>query len=282
VSWSSYTENAAHDVFSGALVAARLNDAALKTRVVNAVNAAVAQTPGGSDPAKYVTRTLPELVMAASLVGYRTAAFESRLRQIMAISFGSPDPGTIGFRNREGPGNGGAMSGATVAAVGVYLNDAAMIAQAIDGLRMFTGSYPGDYDLRGGTWNASTSQSQWTPVNPANSPVRNGLDLSGLMASEMERGQGAPSASPAYTSYPKITIQGRVTQAVILFEAGEIGPEHWSVLVRAAQALMRLPSGYAESDAAQNRLLNWYASAGLAETAPSVGRTTWGTDWTHP
>jgi hypothetical protein len=168
----------------------------------------------------------------------------------------------------------------------VYLNDSAMIAQAIDGLKMITGSYPGDFEIRSSEdwWYAGwNNEATYLPINPANSS-REGHDVSGLIPVEMER--GSAQWPPVHTGYPAMVLNGRVVQAVILLEAGKVGPEVWTwgnrALIRAAEAMFRLGGGFADAGMHHNHLLNYYANAGLPEASTTKGRTTWGVDFTHP
>lgn len=283
-SFSSYTEDWAHGLMAGALVAARIDAIDLRSKVITNITTAMSK-PYGRDSFKEVTRILPEIVMSASLVGYRSPGFTDWLRELLAYTFGGSDPGTIATNQRTGPGNSGAMAGASLAAIGVYLADPALIAQAVDGLRMFLGQHPGDFEIREQSrcqWYAAyPDRTKYVPINPTPS-TRSGMDVSGLLPVEMDRGESNPP-DPVYKNYPRVTLNGRVVQAGILREAGayDAFADPDKGLVRASEALFRLGGRWAEPEMNQNWLLNHYANAGLGFKEPSAGRCCWGVDWSH-
>ncbi len=116
---------------AGALVHARTGDAALKTKVVNAIQAAVAsQRDGCSSAVLSLGRQLGGWVLAADYVGYRDPAFVQWVSQIRTREVGGHSRWhQLRFTAGNSSNNWGLWAHASIIAGDRYLGDAEALAQ---------------------------------------------------------------------------------------------------------------------------------------------------------
>src|SRR3989344_3874758 len=125
-SWGSaclYDNNCMHDVntLAGALVAARTGDAAMRNKTIAGLQAAMGSS---LSRALELSRGLQTYIIAADIIGYHDAGFESWVRQMITIGIqGHSGTGVLGTAENS-PNNWGGHARASLAAAAVYLNDA--------------------------------------------------------------------------------------------------------------------------------------------------------------
>lgn len=220
-------------VLAAAIVFARTDDERFRRKVVQAIEQVVANgQPRG--------RTLPwareagAYAMAADLVGYRTEAFESWLRNIADVWEGE-DGRTLRQMFHQRPNNWGAHAFGTLCAVDVYLG----AFHSLEALREYwiagvVGPNPGYQFGDDLSWHADPSNPRL--INPAGAKIA-GFPVDGFIPDDMRRGDSF-RVPPTHTGYAWEGLQGQIVAARILERCGmpiwDVGDQ---ALYRAAHAL---------------------------------------------
>jgi hypothetical protein len=207
-------------VLAGALVAARTNDGALKTKVRDGIKAALpTQKDGCYNAVLSLGRQLGTYVVAADLIGLAAfdAAFDSTFRSFLRDVRNRDIGGHSANDNLRGTAirsasNWGTFALASTIAVDAYLDDSASLAAdyAIfksygDVTGTFTGS--GSYST---TWQCGST---YQAINDG--CIKSGVNLDGAFVNDASR-----EAFPAFSSYIHESQQGHVFQALLLHQTG--------------------------------------------------------------
>lgn len=288
-----------HDVrtLGLAIYAVRTGDATARAHAIAAITSAIGtEKTGGTD-----TQTRPRWLNAARNLGaYVCAADILDVRSGPIFDWFKALATTETLQNNNDAtkqitlkqdawssgSNAAAEEGFVYSALCAYLGDKA----GLDWNWMAFRRYVGD---RTSTWKVASNNDSWQ-VNPADpvgiqnkGAVKNGINIDGAISNDMSRG-GSVSATPGYTSYPWVGLEGAVPAAVILARRGYPA---WSIvdeaLKRAAQYLHKLiPQNPAWYDGSRARdvkhLLNLAYDLGYPADKPvGIVRTTGFTDYTH-
>jgi len=274
-------QDSRHDVYTlaGALYAVRMNDTAMRARVVSSIESAIGTEDGGRTLG--LGRNLTGYVLAADLVGYRSARFSAWLDQ---VRFESLEGNTLVSTHMDRPNNWGTHAGAARIAVARYLGDEADLAAAV---RVFRG-YLGDravyarFQFGDPEWQADPSAP--VPINPAGS-VKNGYVVDGAVVDDVRRCECAVTSPAPKENYQWEAMQGIVTQATLLDAAGYDDVWRWSdaAIARAVGFLYEQALFPAEGD---DTFLPYLIDAGLGTrysvgVEAQMGKSIGYTDWTH-
>ncbi len=235
-------------VLAKGLVYARTGKATYRDQAIGLLKRAVGTERGGATLA--LGRNLPGYVIAADLVGLRTAdpsfdrqTFRPWLRSLLTESLNGL---SLRSTNERRPNNWGTMAGAARVAVARYLGDSAELSRAA---RVFHGWLGDRAAYAGFSWGELAWQCD--PAHPVGinraGCSRDGIAIGGALPEEMRRG-GTLQWPPAVTGYPWEALQGAVLEAVLLEHAGY---PVWSWEDRALERAVRflvdrarwLPSG---------------------------------------
>ena len=220
-------------VLAAAIVYARTADSRYKNKVVAACDKLVAKgNPGGLTLAW--GREVGAFAMAADLVGYRTPAFETWLRN-MAEVYKDDEGNTLQKTFKRRANNWGSHAFGALCAIYRYLNDKA----ALTAIREYwskgvTGPNPGYKFGDDISWHADEKNLRL--FNPKGA-IKKSINLDGAMPDDLRRG-GKLQNPPGYTNYAWGFMQGQVMAARILERAGTpIWAVGDSALYRAAYCL---------------------------------------------
>ena len=277
-------------VFAGALVAARLDDAALRAKVRTGIMSALGTERVGADNAALALgRQLSAYVMAADLIdlsGTDDATFRSWLSAIRTRIIGGHSIwDSLRNTHESSANNWGAFAGASRIAASLYLGDTADVQRAANVLRGFLGdrsAYAGFRAFGSEALSWACSSATATPVDP--SCTKSGINVDGAIIEDVSRG-GPLRWPPGDTgkSYTLETMQGLVLQAELLSRAG-YPAWTWSssAIKRAAQFVTRY-SGWnrASVDHHVPWLLNKRYGLGLTTESAGMGRGFGFTDWLY-
>lgn len=287
-----------HDVrtLGLALYAVRTGDSTARAHAIAALASAIGtEKTGGTD-----TQTRPRWLNAARNLGSYVCAAD-----ILDIRFGpifdwlkalattetlqnnndASKQETLKQNAWASGSNASAEAGFVYSALCAYLGDKA----GLDWNWMAFRRYAGD---RMSAWKITSNDMSWQATSDIvgiqnKGAIKAGINIDGAISNDMSRG-GSVSATPGYTSYPWVGLEGAVPAAVILARAGYPA---WSIadeaLKRAAQYLHRLlPQNPAWYDGSRARdvkyLLNLAYDLGYPGDRPvGVVRTTGFEDFTH-
>jgi hypothetical protein len=285
-SWGTHSladqdNNADVRVLAGALYAVRTGDQAMHNKVRAALEAIIGTEAGARTLA--VGRQLTGYVIAADLIGYRSASFMSWLSALPTTRL----DGRAGITTLRGsalsdPTNWGNHARTAVLATAIYLGDAATVAQIAHAFRFWTGdpvTYRG-FDGEWGDLSWQTNRNDPRGVNASSSDIR-----SGALPEEMRRaGSYKPGAALPRESYAWEGMQGVAATAHILARHGY--PDVWtwgdSAIRRAYEFIVNACQYPAEGD---DRFIDpiMQSAYGLGTAGGAVG---WGksigfTGWSH-
>lgn len=231
-------ENTNVQVLAAAIVYARTGQTQYKDKVDAALKSIEGFTPKGRSLAW--ARETGAYAMAADLVGYRTANFEKKMRD-MAETYICSERGTNMLTMfKERPNNWGTQAFGSLTAIYSYLGDKQKLQevrsyflQNVSGPKPAQTSY--DDDL---SWHCNEKTP--TLINPAGCVKTCGgqlVNVDGIAPDDMRRGDVC-SSDPVFTGYAWGTLEGIVMGARILERAGmPIWNESNSAICRAASAL---------------------------------------------
>ena len=222
--------NSNHDVLTlaGALICARLHNAAMCAKTAAAIHSAIGTE--SSSRGLEVSRNITSYVIAADLINYHDAGFTSWLSALRTKTM--TDGRTIVSTQQDRPNNWGAMAGTARISIDLYLNDTVDLAKAI---AVFKGRL-GDTT----TYNSfAFGDLSWQP-DPAHpvaiAPVgamKSGLSLDGVQPDDQRR-SGVFTTTPPCGSYPFESLQGITMSAQLLFHSGQPSYQWSSQAVRRA------------------------------------------------
>jgi hypothetical protein len=274
-------QDSRHDVFTlaGALYAVRTNDLAMRGRVIEAIESAIGTEVGGRTLA--LGRNLTSYVLAADLIGYRSPRLVGWLT---TVRYEQLEIRNLIETHEERPNNWGTHAGAARIATDLFLGDQVDLAAAV---RVFRG-YLGDRSQYAGfsfgdpEWQANPSAP--VPINPAGA-TKNGVVVDGAIVDDIRRCDCPVAYPPPQEKYQWEAMQGIVTQATLLDNAGYDEVWTWSdaAIRRAVNFLYVLADYPAPGD---NNFVTYLIDAGLgtntsagvdARSGQSIGYT----DWTH-
>ena len=236
-----------HDVktMAGALYAVRTGDDAMRNQVTRAIEDVIGTEDKGRTLA--LGRNLVSYVIAADLVGFRTADFEDWLRRVRHDEL---DGRTLVSTHEDRPNNWGAHAGASRVAIARYLGDTADLEAAATVFRGYVGErhvYDG-FDFEGGKWQADPDAP--VGINPPGAS-RDGVDVDGVLPDDQRRCGCKLDESPKEADYVWEALQGLTVQARLLQRAGY--------------------PAWAWGDRGLYRAVRWLEQAGL----PAEGDDTW-------
>ncbi len=268
------------NTLAGALVAVRLNDDGLRSKVRVHLAALVASHPYYR--VLGLARQLPSYIIAADLVGLDPSsrlAFEAFLREAASHQMEGHSGGTdLRSTALLSPNNWGTMSRAAMAAIDVYLGDAADLAVVANTQRAWLGE-PVANQLRFTTTNWHTEVKQ-AGVNPVGAG-RDGHPLDGVQPEDQRRTGSYTWAAPK-GSYPHEALQGAVLASVILDRAGALPfGSGQGALIRAEEWLIG-PDGNPPSGDDRNTpyMLNRYGATFATGSTSAAKNIAWA-DWAY-
>lgn len=298
----------ARETFATALVAARVGGAYVDT-VVAAIDGIIDTEfgdRGGHAAANRVLawgRNVGSYVLAADLIDLPAvdpaldARFRTWLRAMLTATSVPGEEAQYSLRGADAtdPGNWGAWSGASHAAIAAYLRDPAEVELVRTSLERFLTTGVG-FEYRD-TWAITRDEGGWStvpdrsgpipPINPLGARI-DGHDVDGIVVADMRRGSPRFRWPPDHTTYPREGLSGRVIQAEILHRL-QMDPYAWGdrALERVAVRLIELEretgDDWYEADQAPMWILRQrLPAAGLEVSGAPIGRMIAGTDWTHP
>lgn len=212
---SNQDDNTNVSVMAAAIVYARTNDAAYKSKVESALAAVIGTEKGGRSLAW--GREAGAYAIAADFIGYRTPAFEAWLRNVADGEKCSQLGLTLRGMFYKRPNNWGTMAFGSLTAIYAYLGDTTKLKDIRDyWVKGVEGPNPG-FEYGDTSWQGSTSD-----LRSINAPgtSKQGVNLDGLIPDDMRRGAGFTTGTPTATGYPWEHMQGVLMGAYVLDRAG--------------------------------------------------------------
>lgn len=214
------------DVLAAAIVYARTGEAVYKNKVVAALQKVEQFVPKGRTLAW--ARETGAYAIAADLVGYRTPAFEKKMRDMAEfyrcteVKNDKGQYATMLEMFQKRPNNWGTMAFGSLTAIYSYLGDTAKLrlvrdhfVQEVSGPKPATTSF--DDNL---TWQCDTSKPRLINPDACVKTCEGKLvDVGGILPDDMRRGGDCKQAAVA-TGYPWEALQGVVMGARVLERAG--------------------------------------------------------------
>lgn len=274
-------QDSRHDVFTlaGALYAVRMNDTAVRDRVVESILSAIGTEDGGRSLA--LARNLTAYVLAADLIGFRDQRFSQWLN---AVRFERMELRTLVETHEDRPNNWGTHAGAARIAAGLYLGDDADVSAATMVFRGYLGDRDAYAEFRFGDPEWQADPSAPVAINPKGAK-KNGVMIDGVIVDDIRRCECPVSDPPPKEKYQWEAMQGVMTQATLLARAGEPGVWEWSdrAIWRAVRFLYDRADYPASGD---NNFLSYLIDAAFGtRTSDGVdarrGQSIGYTDWTH-
>ena len=205
------------EILAAAIVWARTGTQSYRTKVTTAIDNLVA-TGNPGDRTLAWARETGAYALAADLVGYRTPAFETWLRNVAEVWLDENDYTLLAMFKRR-PNNWGAHGFGSLTAIYAYLEDDVRLAEVRDHwIQTVIGPAPesvsyGD-DL---SWQLDPANPRW--INPKGA-VKQGLVIDGIVPDDMRRNGSFANPPPNTTSYHWGALQGQVMAARILERQG--------------------------------------------------------------
>jgi len=262
-----------------ALVGVRLNSETYLAAARRDVMAAIGTESDGRTLA--LGRNLASYVIAADLAGL-SAADDALFRTWLQSALTEDLEGeTLRGTHEKRPNNWGLMTGASRAAVAVYLGDTvelARVAQVFKGWLGDRTSYA-QFEYDDLSWQSNPSAP--VGINPVGA-TKEGHSIDGALPEEMRRG-GPFAWPPEETNYPWGALQGAVVQAEILYRAG-YDTWQWSdqAILRAVQFLYSIGWSPTGDDQWIISLVNArYGTSFAVNHSASPGKIMGWTAWTH-
>lgn len=271
-------------VMAAAIVYARTGDVNYRAKVVNALQKIELYVPRGRTLAW--ARETGAYAISADLVGYRTAAFEKKMRDMAETYKCSQLNKTLLEMYKQRPNNWGSQAFGSLTAIYRYLGDTRRLQEVrTHYVLSVNGPMPSTASFGSMSWQCSTSDPRW--INKKGCVITCGsqVNVDGIIPDDMRRG-GSCQANPLQTGYPWEGLQGFVMAARILDRAGlSIWQESDRAICRAASALQdgRFGSGWRATGDDEWQLpfldnscgTNWSASYGTSKW--KAGKNTgWG------
>ena len=275
------TRNTANTItLAKALVYARTGESKYKDEVINIVMGVIGTEDGGDDLA--VFRRIEAYVVAADLVGLpsdKDTTFRSWLRQMLTKKLSS---WSVTSNHDTRPNNWGTHAGGSRAAIAAYLGDEVELARVAQVFKGWLGdrlSYAG-FDYGDLSWQCDPAKP--VGINPKGC-IKLGHSIDGVLPDDQRRGGGF-SWPPPKENYVYGGLQGALSQAIILFNAG-YDTWNWEdkALLRAFQWLHNEANFPATGDDVwEPWIINYYYGTSFPAPSPTQpGKNTGWTDWTH-
>jgi hypothetical protein len=274
-----------HDVMTlaGALYATRTGDLQMRAQVQAAIESAPGTQQGGTLLA--LSRNLLGYVLAADIIGYRTAWFDNWLGAVRNQQFGSRNLITY---HEDRPNNHGTHAGASRLAVALYLGDATDLANAADVFHGWLGNRAVYQGFSFGDLEWQVDPAAPVAISPLGA-VRDGRVFDGLLPEEMRRCDCPfdPAEPFPQVNYTWGALQGATAQAQILSRVGyPVFAWEDEALLRAARWLEEQAYLPAQGDDTWiPYVLNTAYGTDLCTAPPGdleVGKAIAYTPWTHP
>lgn len=245
--------NSNHDVhtLAAALVAARTQDNAYRTKAITNLKAAIGTESDGNSLS--LARNLVSYVIAADVIGYRDPAFVAwvdRMRTYQHPAGGGCSGWTCSVigKHEDRASNHGSMAGASRMAAALYVGDQQDFARAVKVLRGYMGDRSAYASFNYGD-DLSWQPNRNSPVGiaPKGSTI-NGHNVDGVMPDDQRR-CGSFSWPACTTHYTWEGLQGLIVQAWIVHRQG-LDVFEWSdrALLRAVQWLYGPGGNHASGD----------------------------------
>jgi Alginate lyase len=273
-------QNSNHDVhtLAGALYATRLRDAAMTERVTDALGRVEGTF---SDEILALSRNLLSYVIAADVIGYRSATFDGWLKaNLTRPGHSRAGIDTLLESALRDPNNHGAHARASVVAVARYIGDDETVGEVAARFRDWLGRSSAGFEWRELDWQADPDRPRG--INALGSEIR-GVDVDGVLPEE-ERRSGGFTDPPPQEPYVWEALQGTIATAELLDRAG-FEPWDWEdqALRRAMDWLYDANHYPAEGD---DRWIPWivnahYGTDYLTESPTRPGKNVGFSDWTH-
>lgn len=296
-----------HDIYvlAGALVYARTGDAALRSKVRDAIIAAKRSMDESSEwqttnGVLAAGRQLGAYVISADLINLKSfdTAADNEFRSWLS-SVRTTDIGTHGrwknirFTCENATANWSAFACASRIAASIYLGDTADVKRSANIIRALFGErnyYPPDAPGSNGYFQHTAAyqiswtcnEATWTGINPP--CMKSGVNLDGVILEDVSRGGGCCIAQGAGISYSWESLQGFFVSAELLYRTGAYGdPYSWSnqALKRAMDFMQRSGWGISNVSAYVPWMANFRYRTSYPVTAVVSGRVmSWG-DWLY-
>ena len=271
---------------AGALMAARVGGAykaKVEANLRKLVGTEVGPKMGGQVPVLAISRKMGTYTIAADLIGFREPAWVAWLSALRTkpLQDSAQFGGSIVGCHEKRPSNFGTHSGASRAAMDVYLGDTVDLARCAQVFKGWLGdrSSYASFKYGGLWWQADPSKP--VGINPVGA-MKLGHSIDGVLPDD-QRKSGGFKWPPPKENYVWEALQGATVEAQILTRAGFPAWE-WSdrAIIRAFTWLYKVclypPVG---DDTWQPWLVNKATGSTFPKTAARSGKNMGFTDWTH-
>jgi len=198
------------------IVYARTGIQSYKDNVVAACEYLASHGKPGADTLAWARET-GAYAMAADLVGYRTSAFETWLRN-MAEVYVATDGRTMRGMFEARPNNWGTHGFGSLGAIYRYLNDTTELTEIRDyWIQLVVGPKPSPASY-GSDISWHVDENNLRQINPQGS-VKQGMNIDGVLPDDLRRGSSFKEP-PTMTGYCWEALQGIVMAARVLDRAG--------------------------------------------------------------
>jgi hypothetical protein len=217
------------EILAAGIVYARTGIQNYKEKVISAVEKLIREgkPPKPTGDVLAWSRETGAYALAADLAGYRTAEFETWLRNIVEVWGGAGDETMLTMFKRR-PNNHGTQAFGSLVAIYAYLQDSLRLKEIRDyWIKGITGPNPGyTYGGPDDDFSWHVDQSNYRLINPKGA-VKQGLDIDGLLPDDIRR-NGSFSNPPPLPETP-YHWEGRqgIIMAARIFE--RIGIPVWDV-----------------------------------------------------
>lgn len=274
-----------HDVFTlaQALVAARMNDDALKSKVADNLVSAIGSEDGGN--ALSLGRNLPSYVVAADVIDFKAfdAGKEAQFREwLRTVRFKELDGRWIIEASEKRPNNWGLMTLAGRVAIAVYLNEPEEINRVAQIFKGWLGDRASYADFKYGNLSWQVDPSRPVGINPKGA-TKEGHSIDGVLPDDQRRGGGFKWPPPK-ENYVYEALQAVLVTAVILNRQGfDVWNWQDQAILRAYKWLHNeanyQPTG---DDKFQMHIINFFYGTDFPASVPAGrGKNMGWTDWTH-
>jgi hypothetical protein len=270
-----------------ALAAVRLDDAALRSKAMAWLNAAI----GTEENERWLAigRTMPPVIAGADILDIRSgpifdwiASFATRL--LPHNNTGVPE--TIRQNAWSSGSNASSQVGLVCTMLARYTNDADLLTWNWDAYRRFVGDRTSPHKLENSdtTWQVINTPEGWVGIQNKGATI-NGINVDGAISSDMQRG-GDVSATPGFTEYPWVGAVGFVNAAYVLQRAGYPAFEVVDqAVLRAATYLKNLGVGWYDTSTRKDAkyIINTRYNVNYPLTLPvgSSGLVGWADFWAN-
>lgn len=277
--------NSQHDVYTlgGALYYARTGDAAMRTKVANAIMSSIGTEDGGR--ALEPSRNILSYVIAADLIDLQ--AYDSNKNTtfknwLTSVRNEVLDGKSIIQTHNQRPNNWGTHAGATRVAIARYIGDTTDLAAAANVFKGWLGDRNAYNGFSFGDLAWQYDKTKPVAINPKGA-TRDGHNIDGVLPDDQRRGCGF-TWPPCKEGYTWEALQGATVQAQLLSRAG-YDVWNWSdkAMLRAVTWLYTVNSFKPEGD---DLFIPWvinkaYGTSFATNSPVSIGKNMAYTDFTH-